>query len=219
MSAESRRELLRTCPYFSSLPVELLELVLSVSHIAAYDMGEALFFEGDPNAALHIVETGTIRIFKVSVEGKEQVLRLMRPGDTFADVPAFDGGPYPANGDAMEPSTVLSIPREPLLDLMRIQPEIALGALATMASRLRHMTGLVENLSLRRVMNRVANLLINNETGMSFSQSQMATMVGTAREMVNRSLNALADQGVIELQGQTITILDRERLSEIAQGV
>lgn len=219
MPDENRRELLRACPYFQSLPVELIDLVLSVTKVGTYDVGETLFFEGDPDAALHIVESGTVRIFKVSMEGKEQTLRVMRPGDTFADVPAFDGGPYPANSDAMERATVLSIPREPMLDLMRIQPEIALGALSTMASRLRHLTGLVENLSLRRVMNRVANLLVNNQTGMTFSQSQMASMVGTAREMVNRSLNALAEQGVIELQGQNITILDHERLTEIAQGV
>lgn len=219
MPEESQRELLRACPYFKTLPDELLDLVLSVSRLDSFGVGEVLFLEGDQNTALHIVETGTVRIYKVSAEGREQVLRLMRPSDTFADVPAFDGGPYPANADALEASTVLSIPREPLLDLMRIQPEIALGALGTMASRLRHMTGLVENLSLRRVMNRVANLLVNNDTGITFSQSQMATMVGTAREMVNRSLNALADQGVIELQGQNITIVDRERLSEIAQGV
>jgi CRP-like cAMP-binding protein len=215
MSISTGLDLLRLCPYFSSLDDNLLETVLAVSLKRTFQTGEALFHEGDDNASLHIVESGTVRIFKMSLEGREQVLRLMRPGDSFADVPAFDGGPYPANADAQERSTVLVIPRQPLLQLMRSHPDIALGALATMATRLRHMTGLVEDLSLRRVMGRVANLLLTSQAEVQLSQSQMATMVGTAREMVNRSLNTLADQGVIELQGQQIMILDRDRLREI----
>jgi CRP-like cAMP-binding protein len=217
MNTVSGLDLLRQCPYFSSLDDRLLDTVLAVSLRRSYRSGEALFFEGDGDAALHIVESGTVRIFKMSLEGREQVLRLMRAGDSFADVPAFDGGPYPANADAQERSTVLVIPRQPLIQLMRDHPDIALGALATMASRLRHMTGLVEDLSLRRVMGRVANLLLGEQGDVQLSQSQMATMVGTAREMVNRSLNTLVDQKVIELQGQHILILDRDRLREIVE--
>lgn len=217
MGASDRRKLLASCPYFSALSGDLLGKVLNVATARTYPAGEVLFFEGDTPASLHIVESGTVRIYKMSVEGREQVLRLMHPGDTFADVPAFDGGPYPANADTIEAATVLSIPGEPLLALMRENPEIALGALTIMAGRLRHMTGLVEDLSLRRVMSRVANLLLTNQDGVTLSQTQMASMVGTAREMVNRSLNALANQGVIELHGQVVTILDPERLEEIVE--
>lgn len=217
MALDSRRDLLRTCPYFSTLSDELLQQVLAVAVVRHLAPGEMLFFAGDENASLHMVESGVVRIFKVSPEGREQVLRLMRPGDTFADVPAFDGGPYPANAEALEPAVVLAVPRLPLLDLMRAHPDIALGALTTMASRLRHMTGLVEDLSLRRVMGRVANLLLSHDGSVVLSQAQMATMVGTAREMVNRSLNALADRGVIEVQGQSVIILDREKLEEVVE--
>ena len=217
MSISNGIDLLRLCPYFSSLDNDLLETVLEVSLKRTYHTGEILFHEGDGDASLHIVESGTVRIFKMSLEGREQVLRLMRPGDTFADVPAFDGGPYPANADAQERSTVLSIPRQPMLQLMRMHPDIALGALSTMATRLRHMTGLVEDLSLRRVMGRVANLLLGAQSDVQLSQSQMAAMVGTAREMVNRSLNTLVEQKVIELQGPHIIILNRDRLKEIVE--
>ncbi len=219
MSQERHLELLRTCPYFAPLPGDLLEKLLDVVNVQTYAAGEAIFFEGDDpgNATLHIVETGAVRIFKMSLEGREQVLRLMRAGDSFADVAAFDGGPYPANASALEPSTVLTIPRQALLALMREHPEIAMGALGTMAGRLRHMTGLVEDLSLRRVMSRVAHLLQRYEGGANFSQSQMATMVGTAREMVNRSLNTLSDQGIIEFRGQEIIILDPDRLAEVVE--
>ncbi len=213
----SQRELLRTCPYFSSLDDDLLDRVLSVASFHNYVEGEVLFIEGETPASLHIVESGTIRIFKVSVEGREQTLRLMRAGDTFADVPAFDGGGYPAHADALEVSSAISIPRAPLLDLMREHPDIALGALTTMAARLRHMTGLVEDLSLRRVMGRVANLLLTTDKNIHLSQAQMANMAGTGREMVNRSLNALASRGIVELQGHTVVILDREKLEEIVE--
>lgn len=218
MSNERELELLRACPYFAALSDDLLERVLGVSSVKDYQEGELLFFEGDTPASLHIVEHGTVRIFKVSFEGREQVLRLMRAGDSFADVPAFDGGGYPANADAMESSRVVVIPRAPLLELMREYPDIALGAMTTMAARLRHMTGLVEDLSLRRVMGRVANLLLTNEQHTHLSQTQMASMVGTAREMVNRSLNALSSKGLISVHGQVVTILDHEGLEEIVEG-
>jgi CRP-like cAMP-binding protein len=218
-NSERRLELLQSCAYFARLEPELLERVALQLVSRSYAAGERIFSEGDDegNAALHIVDTGVVRIFKLSLEGREQVLRLMRPGDSFADVPAFDGGPYPANADALEPSRVLILPRKALLALLRESPEIALGSLQIMAARLRHMTGLVEDLSLRRVMARVARLLLENRGNANLSQAQMAAMVGTAREMVNRSLHTLSDDGVIALRGGTITVLDEERLAEIVE--
>jgi CRP-like cAMP-binding protein len=219
MSARDRIDLLRGCPHFATLSDALLKELMTVVQVRSYDAGETIFLEGESegSASLHIVEKGTVRIFKVSVEGREQVLRLMRAGDAFSDVPAFDGGGYPASAEALEASVVLAVPRQPLLELMRQYPEIAIGALRAMSSRMRHMTSLVEDLSLRRVMSRVANLLLTNDGSGNLSQSQMASMVGTAREMVNRSLNTLADRKVIELRGHEIVILDRDELREIVE--
>jgi CRP-like cAMP-binding protein len=217
MSVERRRELLQSCAYFARLEPDMLDRIGSMLVPRRFHTGERIISEGDDEgaAALHIVDTGVVRIFKLSLEGREQVLRLMRPGDTFADVPAFDGGPYPANADALEPSTVYLLPRKALLLILRENPEIALGALQIMAARLRHMTGLVEDLSLRRVMARVARLILENEGHASLSQGQMAAMVGTAREMVNRSLHTLADRGLISLDGPAIVVVDADGLGEI----
>jgi CRP/FNR family transcriptional regulator len=219
MDRERRRELLRSSPYFARIDAQLLDEVAGVMQERGYGPGERIFSEGDDEgaAALHFVESGTVRIFKLSTEGREQVLRLMRPGDSFADVPVFDGGPYPANADALEFSVVATIPRKALQRVLREHPEIALGALQVMAARLRHMTGLVEDLSLRRVMARVARLLQEHPNEMHLTQSQMAAMVGTAREMVNRSLHTLSDQGVVELHGQSIHIKDRDALARIVE--
>jgi CRP-like cAMP-binding protein len=219
MSADRRRELLQSCAYFARLEPELLDRIGMTLLPRRFRAGERVFSEGDDEgaAALHIVDSGVIRIYKLSLEGREQVLRLMRPGDTFADVPAFDGGPYPANADALEPSSVYILPRKALLALLRENPEIAVGSLQIMAARLRHMTGLVEDLSLRRVMSRVARLIIENQGHANLSQSQMAAMVGTAREMVNRSLHTLVDRGAITLDGSTIVVTDPDKLAEIVE--
>jgi CRP/FNR family transcriptional regulator len=219
MDRDRRRHLLLSCPYFARLPPEQVDAVGRSLVARTFPAGARIFSEGDDEgaAALHFVAAGVVRIFKLSLEGREQVLRLMRPGDTFADVAAFDGGPYPANADALEPATVLLLPRAALLRHLREHPEMALGALQIMAARLRHMTGLVEDLSLRRVTSRVARLLLTFEGDTHLTQGQMATMVGTAREMVNRSLHALADQGAIELHGQQIVVLDEGKLAAIVE--
>jgi CRP-like cAMP-binding protein len=214
-----RRALLRGCPYFAELDDVTLDAIDALARERRFNAGQRVFSEGEGagEAALHVVAHGLIRVFKLSSEGREQVLRLMRPGDSFADVPAFDGGPYPAHSDALEPSVLLVIPRAALQELMRAHPQIALGALTVMAGRLRHMTALVEDLSLRRVTGRVARLLLAEQGDTRLTQGQMATMIGAAREMVNRSLHTLADARAIALQGQQIVVLDQVKLVEIVE--
>ncbi|HAX26161.1 MAG TPA: Crp/Fnr family transcriptional regulator [Thermomicrobiales bacterium] len=217
MNRERYRDLLRGTPYFARLDDAGLDEVITVAIARRYGQGQRLFTEGhnEGRCSLHIVETGLVRVFKTSAEGREQVLRLMRPGEAFSDVPVFDGGAYPASADIVEASTVLAIPRDALMPLMDRYPAIAIGGLQNISSRLRHMTALVEDLSLRRVMSRVARLLLENPNEIHLTQSQMASMVGTAREMVNRSLHTLEDRGIIQLRGQEITILDAAKLADV----
>lgn len=217
MELDERRELLRSCPYFQDLDEALIDALSRAVNVHSYLPAARIFSEGleEGAAALHMVGSGTVRVFKLSTEGREQVLRLFHRGDTFADVAAFDGGPYPANADALEPTVVLRVPRRVLLAMMREHPEVAIGALQVMAGRLRHMTSLVEDLSLRRVMSRIARLLTSEDSA-QLTQTQMAAMVGTGREMVNRSLHSLAERGVIELRGGAIIVLDAEELARIA---
>ena len=219
ISHTQRIELLRACPYWAPLDVAALDVLANAVQEHRYPQGAHLFAEGDDvgEAALHIVASGVIRIYKLSPDGREQTLRLFHTGDSFADVPAFDGGGYPAHADAMEYSVVLLLPRRQLLNLMHSHPAIALGALQVMAGRLRHMTGLVEDLSLRRVSSRVARLLVRQPATAALSQGQLAPMVGSAREMVNRSLRSMADAGIVQMQGGDIAILDHDRLSDLAE--
>lgn len=210
-------------PYFASLPAKTLAAIGRRGVARAYDKGALIFTEGDPPQGLYLVASGTVRVFKGSEEGKEQVLHHIAVGQSFNDVATFDGGPSPANAQAVEPTTVLLVPREALLDLMRGYPEIALAVLQALAARLRQMSSLVENLSLRHVVSRVAGVLLRPAAGDSSvtlpTQQELAAMVGTVREVAARALRHLERLGAIRLEpGRRVAILDRRALQRLSGG-
>lgn len=181
--------------------------------------------EGDPGGALHYVRSGLIKVFKTSVGGKEQVLRLIAAGHTFNDVPALDGGPNPASAAAMEPSVVYVIRRAALRQLISTRPGVAEAVVRTLASALRHLVTLVEDLSLRHVAARLAKLLLEQEALLQqgqqshhLTQQEMAALVGTAREVVGRALKELEVAGALEIHQGRIVIQNRERLQLLAAG-
>ncbi len=153
-------------------------------------------------------------------EGKEQVLRLITPGHTFNDVPALDGGPNPASAAAMEPSVVYMMRRIDLKKLILERPAVAEAVTRTLAGALRHMVALVEDLSFRHVTSRVAKILLDQEREAQkgqvvhrLTQQEMAALVGSAREVVGRSLKELEASGAIDLRQGRVTVLDQGRLS------
>jgi CRP/FNR family transcriptional regulator len=218
VGTETFEPLLRSVPYFARLKDEAFADVLAETRPRRYPAGAHLFFEGQAagQAALHIIAEGSVRVYRASPSGREQTLRVFQAGDTFAEVAAFDGGPYPSTAETLEESTVLRLPRPALLRLMERHPEIAVTLLTTMAGRLRHLLDVVEDLSLRRVGSRLARLLLTEEHR-RLNQSQLASLVGTSREMVNRTLHQLSDQGVIRLQDHEIVVLDPRRLTQIVE--
>ena len=168
---------------------------------------------------------GVVKVFKTSAGGKEQVLRLIAAGHTFNDVPALDGGSNPASAAAMEPSVVYVIRRTELLKLIATRPEVAGAVVQTLASALRHLVALVEDLSLRHVTARVAKLLIEQEAPFQeeqhiyhLTQQEMAALAGTAREVVGRALKELEVAGAIEMRQGRAVVLNRERLRVLASG-
>lgn len=214
----SRADFLRSLPYFAALGSEEIERIEKDLIQRSFGKGETLFLEGEPCQGLYIVESGQIRIFKNSPEGREQVLLLAKPGDTFNDVPVFDGGPNPASASALEPSTVCIVPKDTALSLVADCPA-ALTIIRLFAARLRHLTLLVEDLSFRHVVNRLAKALLELavvEGGPSpvprLTQEEMASMVGTVRDVIGRALRALEKAGAIKIEGQRILIVDSEML-------
>jgi CRP-like cAMP-binding protein len=216
-------EMLRKIPYFSTLSPDELALVAAVTVERHYNRGDLILIAGETEGALCYVYSGLVKVFKASPEGKEQVLRLIGAGHTFNDVPALDGGPNPASVAAVEPSVVYVIRGSELRKLITTRPEVAEAVVLTLAKSLRHLVALVEDLSLRHVTARVAKILLDQETSAQqgqqvhrLTQTEMAALVGSAREVVGRALKELETAGVIEMRHGQAVVLNRERLRIMA---
>jgi len=189
--------------YFRGLPVEELIQIRACCHQRALEVGEFILLEGQPAEALYIVCRGSVRVFKTAATGrKEQVLIVLRPGETFNDVPVFDGGSNPASARAAEADTrVCVLPVSHMTRLLATNPRIRANVIRVLAGRLRHLTLLVEDLSFHHSTRRVARLLLEEglRTGgvVTLSQQEMAARVGTAREVVSRALRELEQRGAL----------------------
>ena len=215
-------EFLRQVPYFTGLPDPELERVRPLVRERGYDRGEMVILEGEPCRAIYFVKTGRVKVFKTSPEGKEQVLHIMQPGDTFNEVPIFDGGPNAASATALDAADLYLIATEDMQQLMRHLPALSENVIRVLANQLRRLVELVEDLSFRHVTGRVAKILLQHVRDMSepdgaerLTQQQMATMAGTAREMVGRALKGLEQAGAIRMERGRIVILDRELLERL----
>lgn len=167
------------------------------------------------------MDTGRVRVYKASPEGREQVLHHVGPGQSFTDVAAFDGAACPASAQAIEASTVLLLPRPALLGLLRAHPEIAEAVIRVLASRLRQLSALIEDLGLRPVAARVAGVVLClAEPGPTVAlptRQELAAMAGTVREVATRALELLERAGAIHPgPGQRLTILDQALLGRRA---
>jgi len=215
----ARLEWLRAKPYFAVLSDA--DLALIAERISAHDFrkGEQVFAEGEPCQGLYIVYKGQVRVYKLSAEGREQVLRNFKDGQSFNEVAVFDGGPNPAHADATTPSTLWIISRSLILDLARTRPVMAIAIIQNLGSQLRHLVGLVEDLSLRHISARLARLLLETAGGgldaPKLTQQEMAARLGTVREMVARALKQLESRGLIEIKKGRIVIVDRQTLEKM----
>ena len=216
-------EFLRSLPYFAALDAVRLEKVARETVELSFDRGQVLFLENDPCRGLYVVREGLVRIYKTSPEGREQVMSLARPGETFNAVPVFDGGTNPATAIALEKTDVLLVPKETFRSLTGECPA-AEAIIQLLAGRLRRITTMVEDLSFRTVVSRLARLLLDlasreGETASapSLTQEEMAARVGSVRDVVGRGLRQLERLGLIKMARNQLLILDAERLREIAE--
>jgi CRP-like cAMP-binding protein len=218
-------EHLKSIPYFSGLGSGELEAIRQLVFERSADRGELILMEDEPTQTVYFVVTGVVKAFKTSAEGKEQILCILRPGDSFNDVSVFDGGPNPVSAIAMSRVRLYGISKADMETLLREHPGIALNIIKVLAGKVRHFVSLVEDLSFRHVTGRVAKLLLEYATNGSeegkgksprprLTQQDMAAMVGTAREVVGRSLKALEEEGAIRMDRHRIAIVNREVLEE-----
>lgn len=220
MAKDSNESILRRTQLFAKLtPVEMRTLCKHVTKMRL-QRGKMLFSEGDQCSGLFVVAGGTIRIFKLSAGGREQLLAVEGPGSSIAELPVFDGGVYPASASAMEDAEVLFISRNDFQNYCLEHPEVALKVLAVVGSRLRRLVGIIEELSFTTIRQRLISLLLRLtqksrkgsrhgvQVELTATHQELASELGTVRELVSRNLSRLQAEGLLQVDGRTITVKD-----------
>ena len=187
-----------------------------------YEPDETIFLAGEPCRAVYFIAAGRVRVYRLSIEGRKQVLTMLNPGQAFNTVPPFLPDPIsPSSAEAATPVTLYAVTQEDFLRLMRTCPDLAMVILQDFATRLVHLTDLVEDLALHTVRGRVARFLLDQASGdavaRSWTQDEVAERLGTVRDVVGRSLRALADAGLIRVERGRIVLLDRVGLEAEAR--
>ncbi len=217
---------LKQTTIFQGLPVEQLTKLANLSIARSHDKGDILFHQGDDGIGFFIVKSGRIKVFKLSNEGKEQILHIFGERAHFAEVPALDGKCFPASAAAIEPSEVLFFPRERFLTLLEQQPALAINMLKSFARHLRRFSHLIDTLVLREVPARLATYLLGlskqNDVAeiveLDLPKGQLAARLGTIPETLSRVFSKLNREGLIEVHGAKIELLDLKRLKQLAAG-
>ena len=214
-------EQIQSMAYFSSLKSSELESISHYLGSRSAQRGELVVIEGGPAQFIYFVASGVVRIYLTSADGREQVLYLVRPGDSFNDVAVFDGLPNLANASAMSQVLLYSISKGDLQQIMEQFPNVRKSAVEVLARQLRHVVSLVTDLSFKKVTARLARLLLEQsqkaEASPYITQQQMATMIGTVREMIGRAIKDLELAGAIRMERHRIIIVDIKILEKISE--
>jgi len=193
-----------------------------------YERDEVLFIAGEEARGLYVIVEGSVRAFRESLDGREQVIHVERSGATVAEVPVFDDGPFPSTVAAEEPTSVLFIDKRDVRRLCMEHPQIGVAALKVLAGRLRRCAELVEALSLREVGQRLARFLLAEARAkgsrdgrglrltLAHTNQQIAARIGSVREVVSRALARLQHDGLITLEGRALTVPDERKLAAFA---
>jgi CRP/FNR family transcriptional regulator, dissimilatory nitrate respiration regulator len=210
---------------FKGLPAEQIERLSRIVETHTYKRGELVFSEGDFANGLYILFLGRVKIFKLSSEGKEQILHIIEPGEPFGEVAVFLGAAFPAYAEALEESTAVFFSRRAFVDLIKDDPYLAMNMLAILSHRLKYFARLIEDLSLKEVPQRFAGYLLygSEETGrdyvhLNITKGQLASLLGTIPETLSRILGKMIQEGLINVEGRKITVLDKAALEAIVSG-
>jgi CRP/FNR family transcriptional regulator len=221
---------LQRTPLFGELDGPDLEALATRAVERRLNRGEILFMAGDPAGGLYVVVEGAIRAYRVNADGREQTLHVEKAGATLAEVAVFDDGCYPSTTAAEEDSVLLFIGKRDVLSLCLERPRISVAALKLLARRVRNCAALVEALSLRDVDRRLAALLAEEASDhsrrsgssvtfeLALTHQQMASRIGSVREVVSRALARLEQGGLIEMDGRRITIPHEKALRDYGAG-
>ncbi len=212
-------------PYFSSLDPAGIERVSAYIHAHEYQAGATIFVEGMRCAGFYIVADGLVRIYRMNSEGRLHTLSLLRPVSTFNEVSAVDGGPNPFNATAVTDATVLVIGHARLLRLMAEEPALLNNYVQALARINRSYLERLEDMTFRTIPSRLAKLFLHEatyadeiaEAPTKLTQEDIASVLGTTREVVGRALRALLNAGLLRKEGRKVYINDRAGLEYLAE--
>jgi len=216
-------EQLKTINYFTGLNTEELVLIKKYITERPVEKGEIFLFEGDWSDYLYFLIAGLVKVYKTSQNGKEQILHIAPPGESLNDVSTFDGGTNQASMVAMTPVHLYAIRKDDLRIILQDHARIYVNILKALAYRIRRDSNLVEELSSTQVMGRLAKLLLGKyageeaTVGLWLTQKDMASMIGTCREVVNRSLKIMEEKGAIRLGRHRVIVLKKDILADMAK--
>lgn len=219
-----RAAALKKVQLFADLSEKELEFLAERAVPHRYKTGELIFSEGEPCEGLYVVQSGAIKVFMTSASGREQVLTIEGEGGSVAELPVFDGGDYPASAASLNEVTLLFVSKRDFQALCLEHPQVSLKVLKVVGSRLRKLVGIIEELSFTTVRHRLAALLLRlakrrglrTPRGVEFtllgSNQELASHIGTVRELVSRNLSRFQAEGLIKLDGKTVIIPNLDAL-------
>jgi CRP/FNR family transcriptional regulator len=213
------------CQLFTGLPSADLELIASFVIPKQLAKGDYLFHEGEASVGFYVVQRGAVMVHRVSATGKEQVISVFRPGQSFSEGALASPGGYPADARAIEDTTVLLVPKQDFLGLLARRPELALRMLGSMSQHLRVLVGLLDDLTLKDVETRLANWLLKRcprpitaqvaTIELDRTKRVLAAEIGTVSETLSRTLAKFRGQKLISVSAKTITVLDPAKLEAL----
>jgi CRP-like cAMP-binding protein len=224
-------ELLTRCPLFAELREEDLKKIRAIASLKHIGKREVLFSEGEEAKGFYVILSGKIKLYKISPEGKEQILHVVLAPDAFAEAALFLEGSYPAFAEALIDSQLLFFPKRDFVRLIEKNPQLSINMIVSLSHFLRRFASLIEELSLKEVSSRIAKYLLDlslkasregksaKEVELDLSKTQLALKLGTISETLSRTLAKMRVKGIIDVNKNKILILNREALEELASGL
>ncbi len=224
-------ELLRRCPLFAGLKEEDLKRIRAIASLRQIEKKEVLFSDGEEARGFYVILSGRVKLFKVSPEGKEQILHIVSAPDAFAEAALFLEGTYPAFAEAMTDCQLLYFPKRDFIQLIEKNPQLSINMIVTLSHYLKRFASLIEELSLKEVSSRIAKYIIDlsmksskeakssKEVELDLSKTQLALKLGTISETLSRTLAKMKAKRIIDVKKNKIIILNREALEQLASGL
>ncbi len=213
-------------PLFQGLKDDQLREIESICRWKSYVKGETIFRQDQRAEGFYVVQSGKVKVYKLSPEGKEQILHIFSSGHPIGEVPVFAGSTFPAHAQAHENCELLFFQRDHLRDLFARDPSLAMNMLAVLAKRLRDFTNTIEDLTLKELPSRLATYLMHlqDESGgqatvhLDVTKGTLAKILGTTQETLSRVFKRMSDESIIKMERRTITILNDAALEDLAEG-